>query len=91
MTIESHKSTESIICQKLPIASTMKMKMILLVLGLAMIQDQTLAASKHHLVETKHKHYLVETKGKTQVGKGAEKKFLLLTFIGLDSTVDTFK
>ena len=69
----------------------MKMKMILLVLGLAMVQDQTLAASKHHLVETKHKHYLVETKGKTQVGKGAEKKFLFLTFIGLDGTVDTFK
>ena len=62
-----------------------------LVLGLAMILDLTLAASKHHLVETKHKHYLVETKGKTQVGKGAEKKFLLLTFIGLDGTVDTFK
>ena len=53
----------------------MKMKMILLVLGLAMVQDQTLAASKHHLVETKHKHYLVETKNKTQVGKGAEKSF----------------
>ena len=71
MTIGSHNSTERIICQKLPIASAMKMKMILLVLGLAMIKDQTLAASKQYLVESKGKHYLVETKGKTQVGKGA--------------------
>ena len=67
----------------------MKMKMILLVLGLAMVQDQTLAASKHHLVETKHKHYLVETKNKTQVGRGAEN--VHLTFLVLDYTVDTFK
>ena len=59
--------------------------------GLAMIKDQTSAASKQYLVESKGKHYLVETKGKTQVGKGAEKKFLLLTSIGLNGTVDTFK
>ena len=58
----------------------MKMKMILLVLGLAMVQDQTLAASKHHLVETKHKHYLVESKGKAQDANGA-KQFLLITSI----------
>ena len=60
----------------------MKMKMILLVLGLAMIKDQTLAANKQYLVESKGKHYLVETKGKTQVGKGAEN--VHLTFLGLD-------
>ena len=33
----------------------------LLLLGIAMIQEQTLVAPKLHLVETKHKHYLVET------------------------------
>ena len=34
---------------------------LLLVLGIGMIQEQILVASKLHLVETKHKHYLVET------------------------------
>ena len=65
----------------------MKMKMILLVLGIAMIKDQT--SSKQYLVESKGKHYLVETKGKTQVGTGAEN--VHLTLLGLDYTVDTFK
>ena len=65
----------------------MKMKMILLVLGIAMIKDQT--SSKQYLVESKGKHYLVETKGKTQVGRGAEN--VHLTFLGFDYTVDTFK
>ena len=46
---------------------------LLLVLGLAMIQDQTSAASKHYLVESKGKQYLIETEGKTEKGKGAEK------------------
>ena len=41
---------------------------LLLVLGIGMIQEQTLVASKLHLVETKHKHYLVET----GEGKGAK-------------------
>ena len=67
----------------------MKIKMILLVLGLAMVKDQTSAASKQYLVESKGKHYLVETKGKTQVGRGAEN--VHLTLLGLDYTVDTFK
>ena len=46
---------------------------LLLVLGLAMIQDQTSAASKHYLVQSKGKQYLIETEGKTEKGKGAEK------------------
>ena len=45
----------------------------LLVLGLAMIQDQTLAANKHYLVESKGKQYLIETEGKAEKGKGAGK------------------
>ena len=55
---------------------------LLLLLGLAMIEDQTSAASKHYKVESKGKQYLVETEGKAEKGKGAE-KFLLLTFLGL--------
>ena len=51
----------------------MKTRSILLVLGLAMIQDQTVAAKKHYLVESKGKQYLVETEGKAKKGKGAEK------------------
>ena len=46
---------------------------LLLVLGLSMIQDQTLAANKHYLVESKGKQYLIETEGRTEKGKGAEK------------------
>ena len=49
----------------------MKTRSILLVLGLAMIQDQI--SSKHYLVESKGKQYLVETEGKAKKGKGAEK------------------
>ena len=46
-------------------------KILLLVLALGMIQDQTLVASKHYLVETED--YLVDqTKGKIKDGKGAE-------------------
>ena len=48
---------------------------LLLVLGLAMIQSQASAASKHYLVEGKGKRYLVETESKTKKGKGAEKSF----------------
>ena len=41
---------------------------LLLVLALGMIQDQTLVASKHYLVETED--YLVDqTKGKIKDGK----------------------
>ena len=57
---------------------------LLLVLSLAMVQDQTLAAKKHYLVESKGKQYLVETEGRTQVGRGD------VTFLGLDSSFDTF-
>ena len=46
---------------------------LLLLLGLAMIEDQTSAASKHYKVESKGKQYLVETEGKAKKGKGAEK------------------
>ena len=60
----------------------MKTRSILLVLGLAMIQDQI--SSKHYLVESKGKQYLVETEGRTQVGRGD------VTFLGLDSSFDTF-
>ena len=49
---------------------------LLLLLGLAMIQDQTSAANKHYLVESKGKQYLVETEGRTEKGKGAENSFL---------------
>ena len=57
---------------------------LLLLLGLAMIEDQTSAASKHYKVESKGKQYLVETEGRTQVGKGD------VTFLGLDGSFDTF-
>ena len=69
-----------IICKKHPNTSAMKMKTrsILLVLGLAMIQDQI--SSKHYLVESKGKQYLVETEGRSQVGKGD------VTFLGGDET-----
>ena len=41
--------------------------------GLAMVQDQTLVASEHYLVETEDtEDYLVETKGKTEEGKDAK-------------------
>ena len=60
----------------------MKTRSILLVLGLAMIQDQI--SSKHYLVESKGKQYLVETEGKTQWGRGD------VTFLGLDGSFDTF-
>ena len=62
----------------------MKARSILLVLGLVMVQDQTLAAKKHYLVESKGKQYLVETEGKTQWGRGD------VTFLGLDGSFDTF-
>ena len=61
---------------------------LLLLLGLAMIQNQTSAASKHYLVQSKGKQYLIKTEGKAKNGKGTE-KFLLLTFLG--GTFDTFK
>ena len=54
-----------------------KMNIVLLVLGLAMIQDQTSVLSKHYLIETKDKtsgpakHPLNQTKKKTEGGKGA--------------------
>ena len=53
-----------------------KMNIVLLVLGLAMIQDQTSVLSKHYLIETKDKtsgpakHPLNQTKKKTENGKG---------------------
>ena len=68
----------------------MKARSILLVLGLVMVQDQTLAAKKHYLVESKGKRYLVETKGKTQEGKGAEKGYSSNIYLGLNNTYDTF-
>ena len=63
---------------------------LLLLLGLAMIEDQTLAANKHYQVESKGKQYLVETKGKTQEGKGAEKVYSSNIYLGLNKTYDTF-
>ena len=63
---------------------------LLLVLSLVMIQDQTLAAKKHYLVESKGKRYMVETKGKTREGKGAEKVYSSNIYLGLNNTYDTF-
>ena len=43
----------------------------LLLLGLGMIQDQTLVASEHYLIQTKDNHYMIETKNKKiEDGKG---------------------
>ena len=64
--------------------------LLLLGLGLVMIQDQTLAAKKHYLVENKGKQYLVETKGRTEKGKGAEKVYSSNIYLGLNNTYDTF-
>ena len=63
---------------------------LLLVLSLAMVQDQTSAASKHYLVESKGKQYLIETQGRTEKGKGAEKVSSSNIYLGLSSTYDTF-
>ena len=63
---------------------------LLLVLSLAMIQNQTSAASKHYLVQSKGKQYLIETEGKTEKGKGAEKVYSSDIYLGLNSTYDTF-
>ena len=38
----------------------------LLLLGLAMIQEQTLVASEHYLIETKDNHYMIETEDETK-------------------------
>ena len=61
----------------------MKTKNILLVLGLAMIEDQSSAGSKHYLVESKGKQYKVETEGRTQIGKG---DVTFLALLGGDET-----
>ena len=80
-----------IICQNHPNISAMKTRnILLLILGLAMIQDQTLAANKHYLVESKGKQYLIETQGRTKKGKGAEKVSSSNIYLGLNSTYDTF-
>ena len=64
---------------------------LLLVLGLAMIQDQTSAASKHYLVQSKGKQYLIETEGRTEKGKGAERVSSSNTYLSLNSIYyDTF-
>ena len=67
----------------------MRVRSILL-LGLVMIQDQTLAANKHYLVESKGKQYLIETEGRTEKGKGAERVSSSNIYLGLNSTYDTF-
>ena len=47
------------------------MKTLLLLLGLGMIQDQTLVASEHYLIETRDNHYMIETEDKKiEDGKG---------------------
>ena len=54
-----------------------------------MIQDQTLAANKHYLVESKGKQYLIETEGRTKKGKGAEKVSSSNIYLGLNSAYMT--